>query len=148
MGMEYSHQLTVNGGIGGNSWALASGTPPAGLILSASGLVTGLPEQTGTFPLGVAASSGSQLVVDTLQLTVIAPALAVSDVLQHLVGVGTPLSEDDLVYLDLLGNGNTWLDVGDFLGWVKATGASVTMEEMTLLNVASPEKPGGAGRRP
>jgi hypothetical protein len=147
MGTDYSHQLTVTGGIGGNTWALASGTLPTGLTLSATGLLSGLPEQTGSFALGVSVSSGSQSVVDTLQLTVIAPVLAVSDILQQLVGAGTPLSDEDLVYLDLLGNGNSWLDVGDFLGWVESTGAAVTMQEMAVLRkVTSASR--GEGRRP
>jgi len=147
MGTNYSHQLTVTGGIGGNTWALASGTLPTGLALSATGLLSGLPEQTGSFPLGVSVTSGSQSVVDTLQLTVIAPALAVSDILQQLVGAGTPLSDEDLVYLDLLGNGNSWLDVGDFLGWVESTGAAVTMQEMAVLREVT-NASRGEGRRP
>jgi hypothetical protein len=156
MGTDFRHQLTVNGGIGGDVWELTAGTLPIGLAMSATGLVTGLPEQTGSFPLGVSVSSGSQLVVETLQLNVIAPALAVSDVLQHLVGGGTPLSEQDIVYLDLLGNGNSWLDLGDFLGWVEATGVTMTTEEaLQLREVAShsggsalPARVPGKGRRP
>ena len=147
MGTNYSHQLTVAGGIGGDTWALASGTLPTGLALSATGLLSGLPEQTGSFPLGVSVSSGSQSVVDTLQLTVIAPAFAVSDILQQLVGAGTPLSDEDIVYLDLLGNGNSWLDVGDFLGWVESTGAAVTTQEMAVLREVTSAS-GGEGRRP
>ncbi len=49
------------------------------------------------------------------------------------MGEGTPLSEQDIVYLDLLGNRNTGLDLGDFLGWVEATGGSMTAEEMTAV---------------
>jgi hypothetical protein len=84
--------------------------------------------------------------------------LIATEVLEHLVGAGTPLSEQDLVYLDLLGNRNSGLDVGDFLGWVEATAGVVTEEAMTALLraaqspaiVSSVEKPGvgEGGRRP
>ena len=158
MGADFRHQLTVNGGVGGDFWVLASGVLPAGLAMSTTGLMTGLPGQTGNFPLGIEVSSGLQTVVDTLQLSVVAPALAVSDVLQQLVGEGNPLSDQDLVYLDLLGNGNTWFDLGDFLSWVEATGDSMTAEEVTAVLKAvqsaatnnSGDKAGGreGGRRP
>ena len=156
MGTEYRHQLSVIGGSGDNSWAVTSGTLPAGLTMNPLGVVTGLPAQTGDFRIGVAVSSGSQLAVDTLQLNVTAPALAVADVLQHLVGRGTPLSQTDVVYLDLLGNGNSRLDAGDFLAWVRATGASVTAEDMIQLGEftgmslfdESPNRERGEGRQP
>ncbi len=137
MGTEFAHQLTAIGGVTGKSWRLATGTLPAGLLMSTGGIVSGLPEQTGEFSLGVEVSSGSQTILDTLNLSVVAPALTVTDILLQLVGEGTPLSAQDIVYLDLLGNRNSWLDVGDFLGWVEATGGSMTTEELTaVLNAA------------
>jgi M6 family metalloprotease-like protein len=158
MGTDFSFQLTANGGVGSNEWRVASGTFPLGLLLNAGGLVSGLPEQTGDFTLEIEVSSGSQAVVDTLELTVLAPPLIVADVLEHLVGAGTPLSEQDLVYLDLLGNRNSGLDVGDFLGWVEATEGTVTAEEMAMVLQATQLLPTGdpgaesdvgeGGRRP
>jgi hypothetical protein len=149
MGTAYQHQLHVTGGVGGDTWRLRSGRLPSGLAISAGGLVSGLPEQTGTFALGVEASSGSQTVVDTLELAVLAPVLTVADVLQHLVGAGTPLSAQDIVYLDLLGNRNTGLDVGDFLAWVEATGGVVTEEQMVAALAAMQETGrGSAGELP
>jgi M6 family metalloprotease-like protein len=158
MGTDFRHQLTASGGIGGISWALASGTLPVGLALNSSGLVAGLPEQTGSFSLALEVSSGSQSIVDTLELAVLAPVLTVGDVLKQLVGEGTPLSEQDIVYLDLLGNRNSWLDVGDFLGWVEATGGLVTAEEMAAAlkaarsavtgNPGEEQGIGEGGRRP
>jgi len=133
MGTDFSFQLSTSGGIGGDEWSLVSGMLPAGLTLNTGGLVTGLPRQTGVFPLGVEVSSGSQTTVDTLDLAVVAPLLTASEILQQLVEEGTPLSDEKLVYLDLLGNENSYLDVGDFLGWVEATGGSMTPEEMTAL---------------
>ena len=149
MGTEFAHQLTAVGGVDGKSWRLASGTLPAGLVFGTGGILSGLPEQTGDFSLGVEVSSGSQTDMDTLNLSVVAPALSVTDILQQLVGEGTPLSAQDIVYLDLLGNRNSWLDVGDFLGWVEATGGSMTTEELTaVLNVAYSTDSGSLGDKP
>jgi len=36
---------------------------------------------------------------------------------------GAPLTADEVRYLDFLGNNNGGFDVGDFLAWVKLTGA-------------------------
>ena len=45
-GMKYSAQLQQGGGIGPFSWALISGTLPAGFNLSAGGAITGTPTTT------------------------------------------------------------------------------------------------------
>ena len=47
-GAPYAAQLAATGGISQYSWALASGTLPAGLVLSAAGRISGTPTQTGT----------------------------------------------------------------------------------------------------
>ena len=65
-----------------------------------------------------------------MNLTVNAPALVITGVLQQLIGSNNVLSDTDLRYLDLLGNGNGQLDVGDFLAWIEATGGSVSAAEI------------------
>ncbi|HEY2824812.1 MAG TPA: hypothetical protein VGI83_04635, partial [Gemmatimonadales bacterium] len=45
-------------------------------------------------------------------------------VTRQVTGVSTPLSKSDQRYLDLLGNKNGKFDLGDFLAWVKETGAA------------------------
>ncbi|PTU73474.1 polysaccharide lyase family 7 protein [Pseudomonas mangrovi] len=42
-GQAYSVQLQSRGGVGGGTWSLASGFPPAGLSLSADGVISGVP---------------------------------------------------------------------------------------------------------
>jgi hypothetical protein len=91
--------------------------------LSSSGLVSGIPAKTGSFSATVRATSGSQTADGTLALTVTAPQLVTANVVSQILGTRSPLTADELKYLDLLGNNNGTFDVGDFLAWVKATGA-------------------------
>jgi hypothetical protein len=53
---QYSQQLAGNSV---SSWSLASGTLPAGLGLSATGLISGIPITAGTFSFTVQATSTS-----------------------------------------------------------------------------------------
>jgi len=61
VGTAYSQQLTANGGIGPYAFAV-SGTVPAGMALSASGVLSGTPTAAGSFALTVQ-------VTDTRQFT-------------------------------------------------------------------------------
>ena len=63
--------------------------------------------------------------------TVVARFMTNSDVVAQLLGPETPLSPDQLRYLDSKGNANGIFDIGDFLAWVDATGASPSVAAMT-----------------
>lgn len=53
-GQAYSAQLSATGGSGTYVWSLASGSSlPAGLSLSASGLISGTPSVSGSFSFTV-----------------------------------------------------------------------------------------------
>ncbi len=56
--------------------------------------------------------------------------LQTADILDHLFGVGTPLSADELTYLDLLGNRNSGVDVGDYLAWVDSGAPAMSAAEL------------------
>jgi hypothetical protein len=62
-GVLYQIQLFANGGIRPYSWSLAGGQLPAGLSLTASGLISGTPGIAGTslFTARVSDASGSQV---------------------------------------------------------------------------------------
>jgi hypothetical protein len=45
---SYNFTLAASGGIGADTWDLSSGTLPAGLTLSSSGVISGTPQATGT----------------------------------------------------------------------------------------------------
>ncbi len=128
MGAPYQYQLPVTGGVGSYGWSVVTGTLPDSISLTDTGALTGLPRETGTFQFEVGVSSGSQSANRQFQLEVVAPALLVANVVAQVAGVGNPLSVDEITYLDLLGNENNALDVGDFLAWV-ATGAAPVAPE-------------------
>jgi len=83
VGTVYSASLTASGGTPSYSWALVSGSLPAGLTLSAAGLVSGTPSTAGTYTFTVQASdSGSpaQTATKTLSIAVAAvpPPLSIN----------------------------------------------------------------------
>ena len=125
MGATYGDTLRISGGGGGTVWTITGGALPQGLTLSAAGVVSGFPRQTGNFSYTatvVSCDTKSQ----TFTLSVTAPTLATADVTTQLLGPTAPLNADQVRYLDFLGNNNGVFDIGDFLAWVKATGAPLS----------------------
>jgi hypothetical protein len=54
VGKDYKASFNVKGGLGPFNWSITSGVLPAGLSFnSATGTITGIPTQAGTFPLTV-----------------------------------------------------------------------------------------------
>jgi M6 family metalloprotease-like protein len=140
MGAPYNDTLRVVGGTGTNSWSVTGGALPLGVTLaSASGVLSGFPRQTGNFTYTATVSSGAQTQAKTFTFSVSAPTLATSDVVTQLLGPGAPLNADQVRYLDFLGNNNAQFDVGDFLAWVKATGAPLSAAVLNNL----PRRRGG-----
>jgi M6 family metalloprotease-like protein len=123
MGYPYSDTLHVTGGNGSTSWALISGSL-GGLTLLANGVITGFPHLTGLVSFTVRATSGAQTADKSFSFSVAAPTIDPAGVVSTLLNTGTPLSADDQRYLDFLGNNNGLYDLGDFLNWVKLTGAT------------------------
>jgi hypothetical protein len=62
----------------------------------------------------------------TFTLSIGIPTLATADVTAQLLGPTAPLNADQLRYLDYIGNNNGSFDIGDFLAWVKLTGAALS----------------------
>ena len=56
-----------------------------------------------------------------------------SAVVAQILTGSSALSANDLTYLDLLGNNNSTFDVGDFLAWVLATGATPAPADATAV---------------
>ncbi len=77
---SYTTSLASSGGLGQPTWALTSGSLPAGLTLSSQGVISGTPSQVGTFAFVVTATDTSEPPqVASASLTVsIAPVLAIS----------------------------------------------------------------------
>jgi hypothetical protein len=62
VGGVYSVTLGASGGMPPYSWSVIAGTLPAGLALSSSGTLSGMPTTSGTFSLAIQVSDGSTAV--------------------------------------------------------------------------------------
>jgi hypothetical protein len=106
-----------------------------GLSLTSGGVLSGTPTAAGAASFTVRGTSSTQTANSAVSFTITEPTLVTANVLKSLLGVGdgTALSADDIKYMDLLGNNNGGLDVGDFLAWVNKNPS------------AAPPAPGGEG---
>jgi hypothetical protein len=68
VGSAYSQQMAASGGLAPYTWALASGTLPTGLTLSASGLLSGTPTVAGPSTFTIQATDSNANVI-TLAVT-------------------------------------------------------------------------------
>jgi M6 family metalloprotease-like protein len=123
MGASYSDSLESSGGGCTKSWVVSGALPQGVTLGSQTGVVSGFPRQTGDFTYTVTVTAGAQSETKTFTMSVTAPTLSTADVTAQLLGPTAPLNADQLRYLDFLGNNNNSFDVGDFLAWVKLTGA-------------------------
>jgi hypothetical protein len=133
MGAAYLLPLAATGGSANYGWTLQSGVLPKGVTVRATGSITGIPEETGSFPVTVRVTSGAQTADQSLTLNVGAPTLATAAVLGSLLGTGGSLTADEIRYLDLLGNRNGRYDVGDFRAFIDKTGGAVSAEVLAEL---------------
>ena len=112
--------------IGGlTTWTVTGGALPQGLTVSTGGVVSGFPRESGAFTYTATVFS-CDTQSRTFTLTVTLPTLATADVTAQLLGPTSPLNPDQLRYLDFVGNNNGSFDIGDFLAWVKLTGAPLS----------------------
>jgi M6 family metalloprotease-like protein len=128
MGAQYRDTLTATGGTLPYAWTVISGSMPPGVVLSSSGVLSSSElNQTGTFNFTAQVVGGAQTQSQAFSITVGAPTLVTQTVVNHVLepALGT-LTFAEQRYLDLLGNQNGGVDVGDFLAWVNATGAPIT----------------------
>jgi len=119
IGQDYSDTIRMSGTPGTYWFRLANNALPPGLKLdSATGIISGVPSAAGSFLFAVGVGSLVQSIALYARLTVTAPALAVSDVANQLVGPVRVLTDAQLRFLDLVGNKNGVFDVGDFAAWL------------------------------
>lgn len=129
MGKPYADTLRATGGTT-MSWSIVAGQLPTGLTLGTTGLINGFPAATGNFTFTARVTSGAQQVQQQFGIAVTAPTLSTANVVNQLLNAAGTLTIDEIRYLDLLGNKNcvvvtqNCFDVGDFLAWVIATGAT------------------------
>jgi titin len=71
VGVSVGDQLSVSGGTGPYQWTLTSGSLPAGVVLSSSGAIAGVPTEAGTFTVIVSVTdAGGQVSSLTITLVV------------------------------------------------------------------------------
>lgn len=70
VGKYKSLTLTATGGTGTYVWSVGSGTVPAGMALSSTGVLSGTPTEAGTFTFGARATSGTASAVGTVTVKV------------------------------------------------------------------------------
>lgn len=122
VGAAYADTLRASGGLGSPRWRVVAGALPAGIALdSVSGVLGGVPEAAGEAAFTVAAGGGPVQATRRFGMAVRAPELQPAAVIDQLLGAGT-LSPDHVRYLDLQGNRNGRLDVGDVRAWLVRTG--------------------------
>ena len=74
----YNATLAAIGGTGSYVWSLVGGSFPAGLGLSTSGVVSGVPTQTGTSTFRVQVTSGGETATKDLSISVVTTALEIT----------------------------------------------------------------------
>ena len=97
-GVVYSQSVSATGGVAPYSYAIASGSLPAGLTLSPQGVIAGTPTAIGTFTFDVRATdsatgAGPYAGVATVSLTVSAAAITVTPTTLPDVLAGTTYSQ-------------------------------------------------------
>jgi Putative Ig domain len=70
VGQAYNQTLAATGGDGFYAWSLNTGSVPAGLSLSASGVIAGSPTQSETATFTVQVSSAGQVATRSLSITI------------------------------------------------------------------------------
>ncbi|WP_158798400.1 MBG domain-containing protein [Pedobacter sp. L105] len=93
-GVAYSSTLTSSGGIAPYTFAISAGALPAGLILTPSGVLSGIPTAGGTFNFTVTTTDASSSTgTRVYSFTVSAPTIAVTPVTLPAATAGTAYSQ-------------------------------------------------------
>jgi hypothetical protein len=91
VGAFYSQTLAATNVIPPYTWSLASGTLPAGLTLSAAGVISGIPTVVGVASFTVRVTdSTSQIATKALSITISLPALLITTEFLPIGTVGSP----------------------------------------------------------
>lgn len=106
LGVAYAQFLDVTGGSGPVQWTLASGAPPAGIALSAAGLLAGSPTALGAATFRVRATRGALTAERDYTLLVVPAPLSITTSSLPPAKVG----ESYVVQLTATGGsgGNSW----------------------------------------
>lgn len=114
-------QLEVENGTSPVAWTVTDGDLPVGLSLSRAGLIAGAALEMGSFPITVEAVDANGLPsTAVLSLELEAPVLTIEQLASPFLLTGPALTDDQINFLNLQGNGVAPYDIGDFREWVLA----------------------------
>ncbi len=118
IGVEYADTVKATGGLGAFSFTVNSGLLPPGIVLDPStGELSGVPKKAGNYVFTILVSSGSKSDVRQFSIVIAKPVLQAQMVLDQLLGTGT-MTSDEIRFLDLIGNSNGRVDIGDVRAWL------------------------------
>lgn len=119
LGGAFADTLHMESAPGAVAWSIVTGQAPPGVTLNpTTGVLEGIPTDTGTFTFTVRATSGSRLGYIRPTISVSGTAFTADDVVGALLG-GTPLTPAVAEFLDRHGNHNGRLDVGDLRAYLR-----------------------------
>lgn len=122
VGADYADTLRIQSPPGTPIWSVALGALPPGLTLSAAtGVIAGIPRDSGSFAVSVRVDAGAQFGFGGYTIDVARPEVTVADAANHLLGANnlTPALER---FMDLQGNRNARYDLADFRAYLRAKG--------------------------
>jgi hypothetical protein len=125
LGAEYRATLQVTTDATDLTWTVQGGGLPPGLTLSAGGVLQGTPNDTGSFAFTVRATSGARSWFAPATIRVTPVDIPVAQVTDALLG-GPTLTPALAAFLDLHGNRNGALDIGDLRAYLRAKGLLMT----------------------
>jgi len=73
-------------------------------------------------------------------------SITTEEVWRHLLGVASLLSQDELLFLDLLGNNNGGFDIGDLRAWLQETGVIADVVPAELRQTVEQAEAGKGGK--
>lgn len=93
-GTAYNQQLSAGGGVGPYGYSVSAGALPPGLVLSASGLLSGTPTSSGAFNVTIqAADANGQTGSAAYAITVNVPTLSINPATLPSANVGVAYSQ-------------------------------------------------------
>ncbi|MFQ5549855.1 MAG: putative Ig domain-containing protein [Gemmatimonadales bacterium] len=123
VGARYAVLLTVDPSVGTPTFSIAGGALPAGLGLDAvTGLVSGVPTESGVFDVRIAALAGSLRGFARWELRVIEPSITAQTAIDEILGITGSLSDDQMNFLDIAGNNDGTFNVGDVRAHLRRLG--------------------------
>jgi hypothetical protein len=126
MGAEYADTLRAE--VAGVTWRIGDGQLPAGLTLSPAGVIAGVPEASGNYPLTIRIDTGGPGSADFV-LNITRPDVSAAAAADHLLGGSGQLTPDQLRFLDLQGNRNGRFDIGDLRALIRGQAAAGSRKE-------------------